>query len=222
MILSSQKWETVENLNRKGRAWFFTGSPPPDASKQTYWRYNMGKNKNGHEWYIEVQVASRPQKAPNQRPLKDPNSGSIKRVFGDFLSPTGNVSTETPKPKSKGREKGFPKLRKLLFHQLNKLGSPMKWKQGKLRLLPTREPRVRLVVRRKVISWCHQRFQIHLLLMPLNIPKKKLKAIPPKVSIPLLTPKMLSLKIGHGLTWEEMGIVSIGVSLTSLSRTPKR
>lgn len=49
----------------------------------------------------------------------------------------------------------------ILFHQLNKLGSPMKWKQGKLRLLPTREPRVRLVVRRKVISWCHQRFQIH-------------------------------------------------------------
>jgi hypothetical protein len=145
MILSSQKWETVENLNRKGRAWFFTGSPPPDASKQTYWRYNMGKNKNGHEWYIEVQVASRPQKAPNQRPLKDPNSGSIKRVFGDFLSPTGNVSTETPKPKSKGRGKGFSQAAQTPVSSAQQAGQPDEMETGEAATSPnsraSRSPR---------------------------------------------------------------------------------
>ena len=172
MILSSQKWETVENLNRKGRAWFFTGSPPPDASKQTYWRHNMGKTRMVTNGTLKFRLLPDRKRPLINDPLKILILVPLSGFLGIFCLRLGMYPPKPPNLNLREGEKGFPKLRKLLFHQLNKLGSPMKWKQGKLRLLPTREPRVRLVVRRKVISWCHQRFQIHLLLMPLNIPKK--------------------------------------------------
>eukprot|EP00438_Fugacium_kawagutii_P014087 Skav231790 [mRNA] locus=scaffold734:6871:14739:+ [translate_table: standard] len=101
-VLTSQEW-FVENLNKKGRAWFFMGLPPKDDSKQTYWRYNMGKNKRDEDWCIEVQVASRPQKAPNHQELKDPSVASF-RKFGDFLLHT--KVDPSNKPPTKGTGKG--------------------------------------------------------------------------------------------------------------------
>ena len=148
MILSSQKWETVENLNRKGRAWFFTGSPPPDASKQTYWRHNMGKTRMVTNGTLKFRLLPDRKRPLINDPLKILIPVPLSGFLGIFCLRLGiprNVSTETPKLKSKGRGKGFSQAAQTPVSSAQQAGQPDEMETGEAATSPnsraSRSPR---------------------------------------------------------------------------------
>ena len=62
-------WKNLESSHKSGKIWFFKGQPPEDQSTQSIWRFEIDEN-----WFIEVQMASRPKSATNKQQLRPPRT----------------------------------------------------------------------------------------------------------------------------------------------------
>ena len=68
-FLMDNGWKHLESSHKSGKIWFFKGQPPEDQSTQSIWRFEIDDN-----WFIEVQMASRPKSATNKQQLRPPRT----------------------------------------------------------------------------------------------------------------------------------------------------
>ena len=68
-FLADNGWKDLESSHKKGKIWFFKGQPPENLTNQTIWRFEIDEN-----WFIEVQVASRPKSPIDKQQLRPPRT----------------------------------------------------------------------------------------------------------------------------------------------------